>query len=148
MAKYITPTLTITSNKYDAAVNPGPVSSPINISVTDLLDVTEVVSKIIDVSTSNALIFDASVYTSGITIGTEGAFVFLRNLSSTVDIYIGHGSDGALEGATATRLMTMKPGEFAFLPYDLEGDLIHDASSDEGGVGALEAILFVRTGTA
>tara|TARA_Y100000593_G_scaffold45380_1_gene86320 strand:- start:80 stop:523 length:444 start_codon:yes stop_codon:yes gene_type:complete len=147
MARYITPKLTITSNKYSAASFPGPTTSAINIDVTKAnLDVTEVISKIIDVSTSNALIFDASVYTSGITIGTEGAFVFLRNLSSTVDIYIGHGSDGALEGATATRLMTMKPGEFAFLPYDLEGDLIHDASDE--GIGALEAILFVRTGTA
>ena len=35
MAKYITPTLTITSNAYNAASNPGPVRSPLNISVTD-----------------------------------------------------------------------------------------------------------------
>ena len=37
MAKYITPTLTITSNAYNATTNPGPTTSPLAISVADTL---------------------------------------------------------------------------------------------------------------
>ena len=118
MAKYITPTLTITSNTYTATTNPGPTSSPLNLSVTDLVDATEVLAKIVDAS--------------------EG-------LSTTADIYIGHGSSGALEGDTATRLMTLKPGEFAFFGWDMQTDIIIDSSA--AVTDACEAILFVRTGT-
>ena len=153
MARYITPTLTITSNAYGATTNPGPVTSPLAITTTDLLDVTEVVSKIVDASTTHGILFDASEFAAAITAGTEGAFVFLRNLTegltTTADVHIGHGAsadlaDGA--GGEATRLMTLKPGEFSFFAYDLEADLIVDASA--AVTGALEAILFVRTGTA
>lgn len=157
MAKYITPTLTITSNAYNAASNPGPVSSPLNISVTDLLDVTEVQSKIVDASTTHALLFDASTISSTVTAGTDGSFVFVRNLIDSTDtkatqanIYIGYGtSTGGLEdgGDNETkRLMTLKPGEFSFFSWDLELDLAVDA--DAAVTGALEAVMFVRTGTA
>ena len=107
MAKYITPTLTITSNAYDATTNPGPTTSPVAISVTDLLDVTEVSSKLIAVGTTDAVLFTAT---------------------------------------DEDRLMTLKPGEFAFFPWDLEANLHVDASAAVDG--ALEAIVFVRTGTA
>ena len=94
MAKYITPTLTITSNKFNATSNPGPTSSPINISVSDLLDVTQVDSNIVTVATTGATLLTATNYTSGTTEGTDGAFIFLRNLTEglTVDpnIFIGH----------------------------------------------------------
>ena len=153
MARYITPTLTIRSNAYDAATNPGPTSSLMNLTVSDLLDITEVNSKIIDASTSNAILFNHEDYvgSSAPTIGTDGGFIFLRNLISptattTANIYIGHGANGALEGDTATRLMTLKPGEFAFTGWDMQTDIIVDASA--AVTDALEAILFVRTGTA
>jgi hypothetical protein len=42
--------------------------------------------------------------------------------------------------------MTLKPGEFSFFAWDMEADIILDASA--AVVGALEAVLFVRTGTA
>ena len=146
MAKYITPTLSITSNDYNATTNPGPTSSPLAISVTDLLDVTEVTSKIVTVSASNAILFDEDAFHSApASAGTDGCFVFLRNLHASTNIYIGHGADGGLSGATATRLMTLLPGEFAFFGWDLEADLIVDANGD--GADALEAILFVRTAT-
>ena len=152
MAKYIKPTLSITSNAYNATTLPGPTTSPLAISVTDSLDVTEVVSKIVAASTTNAILFDASEFAAAITAGTEGAFVFLRNLTegltTTADVYIGHGASADLAdsgGGEATRLMTLKPGEFSFFAYDLEADLIVDASA--AVTGALEAILFVRTGT-
>ena len=155
MAKYITPTLTITSNAYDATTNPGPTTSPVAISVTDLLDVTEVSSKLIAVGTTDSVLFTATDYTTGTTAGTDGAFIFLRNLTegmaTTADIYIGHNptGDGEMEDTGAAdedRLMTLKPGEFAFFPWDLEANLHVDASAAVDG--ALEAIVFVRTGTA
>ena len=57
--------------------------------------------------------------------------------------------DGELEdggGADEDRLMTLFPGEFAFFPWDVESNLTVDA--DGAGDDALEAILFLRTGTA
>ena len=153
MAKYITPTLTITSNKYDATNNPGPTSSPLAISVTDTLDVTEVLSKIVDASDTHAVLFNHEDYvgSSAPTIGTDGGFIFLKNLvldtaTTKPDIYIGHAGTGALEGDTANRLMTLKPGEFVFFGWDMQTDIIVDASA--AVTDALEAILFVRTGTA
>ena len=152
MAKYITPTLTITSNTYTATTNPGPTSSPLNLSVTDLVDATEVLAKIVDASADHAVLFNHEDYvgSSAPTLGTDGGFIFLRNLteglSTTADVYIGHGSSGALEGDTATRLMTLKPGEFAFFGWDMQTDIIIDSSA--AVTDACEAILFVRTGTA
>ena len=154
MAKYITPTLTITSNKFNATSNPGPTSSPINISVSDLLDVTQVDSNIVTVATTGATLLTATNYTSGTTEGTDGAFIFLRNLTEGLtvapNIFIGHNVTNAeLDSAEAgdeDRLMTLKPGEFAFFPWDMEANLNVDASA--AADDALEVIVFVRTGTA
>ena len=149
----VTPTLTITSNKYDAGTNPGPTSSPLAISVTDTLDVTEVVSKIVTVAVTDAVLFDASDYSASVAAGTDGGFIFLRNLQDSTgsNIYISCGTtgDGELEdggGAEAFRLMTLKPGEFSFFSWDMEQDIHVDSSAAVDD--ALEAILFVRTGTA
>ena len=46
-------------------------------------------------------------------------------------------------GGEAIRLMTLKPGEFAYFGWDLEADIIVDASATVAG--ALEAYFFVRT---
>ena len=154
MAKYITPTLTITSNKFNATSNPGPTSSPINISVSDLLDVTQVDSNIVTVATTGATLLTATNYTSGTTEGTDGAFVFLKNLTEGLtvapNIFVGHNVTNAeLDSAEAgdeDRLMTLKPGEFAFFPWDMEANLNVDASA--AADDALEVIVFVRTGTA
>lgn len=161
MAKYITPTLTITSNKHDASTNPGPTSSPIAISVTDTLDVTKVHSEIVDVDASHGatnMLFDASDYGASMTEGVDGGFVFLKNLLSdnspedrNHDIMIGAttgelDSDADPTSPSAVRLMTLKPGEFAWMPWDMTFDLYYDAK--ETNTEALEAILFVRTGTA
>ena len=157
MAKYITPTLTITSNKYSATSNPGPTSSPLAISVTDTLDISQVDQNIVTAATTDAILFDASDYTTGTDAGTDGGFVFLRNLTdassftTSSNIYIGHNptGDGEMEDTGAAdedRLKTLKPGEFAFFPWDMEADIHVDASVANDD--ALEAIVFVRTGTA
>ena len=138
MAKYITPTLTITSNKYSASTNPGPTSSPLAISVTDLLDISQVDSNIVTVATTDAVLFTASDYTSGTDAGTDGGFIFLRNLTegltTTANIFIGHNptGDGELEDTGAAdedRLMTLKPGEFAFFPWDYTGQIHFQAKT-------------------
>ena len=147
MAKYITATLAVTSNAYTATTNPGPTSTPQAISVTDLLDVTEVQSKIITGDGSHGILWDASTIASSLAAGTDGAFVYLKNLHATAHFYIGHGSSTALEGGTeTTRLMTLLPGEFAWFPWDLTADIIHDSNGT--AADGLEAIIFVRTGTA
>jgi len=154
MARYITPTLTITSNKFSATSNPGPTSSPINISVSDLLDVTQVDSNIVTVSTTGATLLTLTNYTADHTEGTDGAFIFLRNLTEGLtvapNIFIGHNVTNAeLESSGSgdeDRLMTLKPDEFAFFPWDMEANLNVDASA--AADDALEVIVFVRTGTA
>jgi len=156
MAKYITPTLVITSNKYDATTNPGPMSSPLAISVTDLLDVTQVDSKIVDTDVSHGatnLLFDASTYAATATESVDGGFVYLRNLLSDNDpvdtlhdIMIGN-TTAELDGDDISqRMMTLRPGEFCWMPWDMTQDLYFDGK--ETNTSALEAILFVRTGTA
>ena len=153
MAKYITPTLTITSNKHSTGTNSGPTSFPLSISVTDKLDVTEVIAKVIDVSDANKVLFDTSAIAGATAAGTDGAFIYVKNLTegmaATADVYIGYGASADLAdaGTPATRLMTLKPGEFSFFSYDFEADLIIDGSNATAIDGAVEAILFMRTGT-
>jgi hypothetical protein len=164
----ITPALTITSKKFSTAADAGPTTSPIVISVTDSLAITEVRQKVVDVSDDHAILFDADSEGANIIsytdttseAGVDGGFVYLRNLTegqaTTADIYIGHGtpsdftSANGLEesgGAQTIRLMTLKPGEFSFFAWDLEQDLIVDsnAAADTVIYGALEAIFFIRT---
>jgi len=156
MAKYITPTLTITSKAHSTASDSGPMTQALAVSVTDTLDITEVRQVIRDVTTAGTIIFDVNdavnPFSDGTTVaGTDGGFVFIRNLTegmtTTADIYIGFNDGaGALDDAgaqTASRLMTLKPGEFSFFAWDLEKDIVVDASA--AVTGALEAKLFLRT---
>ena len=46
----------------------------------------------------------------------------------------------------ADRLFTLKPGEFAWFPWDCTQDINYDANGDTSS--ALESWVFVRTGTA
>jgi len=153
MAKYITPTLTITSKAHSTASDSGPMTQALALSVTDTLDVTEIRQVVRDVSTANEILFDAddTTYSDATSVaGTDGGFIFIRNLTegmtTTADVYIGFGANGALgegDGQQTTRLMTLKPGEFSFFAWDLEQDIILDASA--AVTGAVEAILFLRT---
>ena len=151
----ITPKLTLTSNASGASTDPGPMSIALSLSATDALDVTKVQTKILDVkedhtaSTDGGILWDASDYTASGASGTDGAFVYIKNTSSTAthEIGIGHGSAAHIMGAAnTTRLMTLKGGEFAFFPWDCTADIVYDANGDY--TGALESWVFVRTGTA
>ena len=154
MSKYITTTLSITSNAYSATTNPGPTSSPLAISVTDTLDVTEVSSKIVDLtSTTHKLLWDASDYfTTAADFGADGGFLYFKNLLSENspedtlhDIIIGNAAEDLDTADEANRLFTLQPGEFAWMPWDFTMDIVCDPQ--ETNAGALETILFVRTTT-
>ena len=151
----IKPTVTLVANSSRATTDAGPLSVALSLSATDSLDVTKVRSKILDVkgdhtaSEDAGILWDASDFTASGDAGTDGAFVYIRNTSSTAGhhIYIGHGSATAMQGgANTTRTMTLQGGEFAFLPWDCTQDIVYDANGDYTGI--LETWVFVRTGTA
>ena len=151
----IKPSLTLTANSSSATTDAGPLSIALSLSATDSLDVTKVESKILDVkidhtaSTDAGILWDASDYTASGAAGTDGAFVYIKNTSTTAthEISIGHGSAAHILGAAnTTRLMTLKGGEFAWFPWDCTADIVYDANGDYSSI--LETWIFVRTGTA
>tara|TARA_R100001440_G_scaffold50922_2_gene70900 strand:+ start:1943 stop:2404 length:462 start_codon:yes stop_codon:yes gene_type:complete len=150
----ITPALTLKANASTAST-PGPMSFALSLSATDDLDVTKVETKILDVkgdhttSIDAGVLWDASDYTASGVAGTDGAFIYIKNTSSTDGhhITIGHGAAANLStDALATRLMTLRGGEFAFFPWDCTADIVYDANGDYSAI--LESWIFVRTGTA
>ena len=149
----IKPTLTLTANARSATTEAGPLSFALSLSATDSLDVTEVASKIMDVSTTHALIWDASDYVGTAVYGEDGGFLYFKNLLSENspadklhDIVISDTDAHAVPDGHAPRLMTLQPGEFAWMPWDMTQDLYVDAL--ETNASALECWLFVRTTTA
>ena len=149
MATYIKPTLSLTANKKSATTSPGPLSIALSLNVTDTLSVDNVSSSIVTPANSGAptLLLAGNTYgpDSGDTPGTHGGYLYLKNVtaSGTNLIYVGTVFQGATDpadmgaGTTAldnaddatTRLMTLKPGEFAFLPWDYMQDIYVGANS-------------------
>ena len=138
-----------------SAAPTGPLSVALSLVASDVLDVTKVETKILDVkgdhtaSMDAGVLWDASDYTASGQAGTDGAFVYIKNTSSTDGhhITIGHGAAANLStDANTTRLMTLRGGEFAFFPWDCTADIVYDANGDYSAI--LETWVFVRTGTA
>lgn len=148
----ISPSLTLKANAASATTNPGPLSVSLALSASDTLTVDNVESKIITPPHSGAptQIFDGSGITgTNFTGGTHGGFVYIKNITSTGSnlIYVGivHAGGAAAPtdpddvGAAGTELaraddaslrtFTLKPGEFAFFPWDYLGDLYCAASA-------------------
>ena len=145
----IKPTVTLTANDSSATTAAGPLSIALSLSATDSLDVTKVESQIIDVTETHGVLWTAADYTSSGASGTDGAFVYIKNTSSTAthEIAIGHGTAAHIMGAgNAVRVMTLKGGEFAWFPWDCTQNIVYDANGSY--TGALESWIFVRTGTA
>ena len=98
--------------------------------------------------------------------GTDGGYLFMKNNDTTTgnNIHVGivapaHASNDpatpATDGATSSldgttqetlRTMTLKPGEFAWFPWDCSQDIYEDANGSSSD--ALEVWVFIRTGTA
>lgn len=135
MSTYITPTLTIASNASSASNNPGPLSVALSLSATDLLTIDNVSSGIYTLAgtASEATLFDGSTFGQGLG-GTVGGFIYLKNTHATALIYVGVIADDAsaadLDGsAEATRLLTLKTGEFAWFPFDYNMDITIDTDT-------------------
>ena len=155
MPNYIKPTLTVSANRNSAATNKGPLSVALNLSVTDSLSVDDVRSKIVVPPNTGAptKILDGDAISGGDsfdTPGVHGGFLYFNNITSsgTDKIYIGFG-EGPLQGGAAPanmgssgsstaldndddgslRLMTLFPGEFAWLPWDYLQDIYVGASA-------------------
>jgi len=148
----ITPTLTMTANS-SSATTPGPLSMALSLSATNNLDVTQVASKIIDISATHALVWDASDYfDTAADFGVDGGFLYFKNLlaENTTpdllhDICVGTANADLDTADLATRWFTLQPGEFAWLPFDFTNDIYVDGQ--ETNANALECWLFVRTTT-
>tara|TARA_Y100001951_G_C11141501_1_gene183949 strand:+ start:54 stop:518 length:465 start_codon:yes stop_codon:yes gene_type:complete len=139
----IKPTITLTANKSTATSNPGPLSVSLSLSTTDLLSVDTVESKIHSFAdaTSHVRLFDGAALGGDTeTAGTIGCFLYFKNIGTTGDVYIGVQADddtaadiGAAnqpdDFSASTRLFTLKPGEFAWMPYDYALDIVGDASA-------------------
>jgi hypothetical protein len=146
MSKYITPTLTLVSNASTATTVPGPLSVALSLAATQALHVKAVQSKIATVTAANdQVLWDDAAFidADNETAGTDGGFVYVKNVHASAHIYLGHGVAGALEGVgTAARIMTLLPGEFAFFPWDFTADIIVDASA--AAADGVETWVFTR----
>ena len=139
MAK-IKPSFTLTSNKSTASSNAGPLRVALSLSASDLLDVDSVRSEIVTVGTGEAILIDGSATNGGPgTGGTAGGYIWMQNTtaSGTNVIYIGtntSANNAAVDligspGANVNRLFTLKVGEFAWMPFDYNMDIIVDANA-------------------
>ena len=143
MPNYIKPTITLTANKSSATSNPGPLSVSLALSTTDLLSVDTVESQIVAFAdaTSHQVLFDGAALGGDTeTAGSVGCFLYFKNIGTTGDVYIGVQADddtaadiGAANQVDSfeatTRLFTLLPGEFAWMPYDYAMDIVGDSSA-------------------
>ena len=143
----IKPTLTLTANSSSATTDAGPLSIALSLSATDSLTVTGVRSKIETVTDTAEVLWAHGDFSDGTeTAGTDGGFVYIKNIHASNIISIGH---GALEefGSGVTnnvkRLCTLKSGEFAWFPWDFCTDILADA--DGTATDGLETWVFTRT---
>ena len=158
----IKPTLTLTANASSATTDPGPLSIALSLSTTDSLTVDIVQSAIVTPPNSGAptKLLDGDALSGGDsydTGGTHGSFLYMKNVTSSGSnlIYIGTTLQGATApanmgaGTTALdhtddaslRLMTLLPGEFAWMPWDYLQDIYIGANAASQ---SLEYFLFDR----
>tara|TARA_X000001388_G_C2221807_1_gene119553 strand:+ start:112 stop:594 length:483 start_codon:yes stop_codon:yes gene_type:complete len=155
----ITPTLTLVANK-NTATTPGPLSMALSLSATDALLVDNVESEIHTITTTTAshVIVDGSTLVGSGVGGTDGGWIYMKNVTVSGDylIYIGFvpadntadlAADTPSTGTATIRSFSLKPGEFAFFPYDYIGDIIAEASNNGTGdtVPKLEVWRFDRS---
>ena len=132
----IPPTLTLVSNAAGSTPSnlAGPLSVALSLSATSTLTVDDVSSGIANLTASEATLFDGSSFSADGVGGTVGGYLYLKNTSTTTIIYIGIvADDGSPSNLAASgngnRLFTLKPGEFAWMPYDYTMDIITDIDS-------------------
>lgn len=146
----IKPTLTITANSSSSTRTPGPISFPLNLSVTDSLTVDTTTSNHYTCTTSSTLVIDGSALDTTSpagTAGTSGSYIYMKNTDTSNDIMIGFDADGESPvvdlspAGQEQRLFTLKPLEFAWFPFDYCGDITAESI---GGSAVLEYWIFDR----
>ena len=152
----------ISANKSTATTTPGPLSVAISAAATNSLTVDEVRSKVITIGTTHAELLKGAEMGDGADgaggTADNGGFLYLKNVtaSGSYVIYIAMGSDVDVardlsstdemddfddDTANQIRFMTLKRGEWAFIPWDYTTRLTMDAS---GADQLLEYWLFNR----
>ena len=142
----IKPTITLTANKSAATSNPGPLSVALALSTSELLTVDNVQSEIFDIDTgANVEIANGSELSSAFVPGTNGCFIYLKNITSSGNnkICVGILTEGIAapavddgtddltrETSASHRAMSLAPGEFAFFPWDYCGDIYAQATAN------------------
>lgn len=135
--------LTISANKSTATTTPGPMSVAISTAATASLTVDKTTTEVTTLAYSSAsdnavLLIDGSAYGTTLTGGTNGGYVYMKNVtaSGTDLIYVGvhppglEDFDNTNDDATrAHRFMTLKRGEWAFFPFDYTQDISVKASA-------------------
>jgi len=167
----ITPTLTLVSNSSSHA-SPGPLSVALSLSATDELTVDTVEAEIHSLVVAPTLLFDGSALCGGTetpstaAANQKGAYIYMKNTGASKAAYVGivsgcDDNDGdptgddapaapATSGTTALneatnvtlRTFTLRPLEFAFLPWDYAGDIYASAEHSDGTT--LEVFRFDR----
>ena len=158
MPNYIKTTLTVSSNKASATTLPGPLSVALSLSGSDSLTVDNVESKIVSIALTPIQVFDGSTLSGGtFTPATVGSYIYLRNTGTAKNALVGlvsnviendgstvlgndapeapHASNAGHLADTANttlRTLTLKPGEFAWFPWDYTGDIYAEADHSDG----------------
>ena len=141
----ISPKLTLTSNASTASTDAGPLSIALSLSATDSLTVTGVRSKIETITDTAEVLWAHGDFSDGTeTAGTDGGFVYVKNIHASNKISIGHGAlEEIVPNNNAKRVMTLLAGEFAWFPWDFTADILADA--DGTATDGLETWVFIRT---
>ena len=147
----IKPTITLTANASTATTDPGPLSIALSLSASGTYDVDRALSETKVLDTNVTKILDGSallgVDSDSGEAGVHGGFVYLKNATaSDIDIFIGfmaHDVASVMESNNDEhRFLTLRYGEFAWLPFDCTGDLVAEGAS---GTPTLEYWFFNRS---
>lgn len=137
---YIKPKLTLTANAAGAASDPGPASMAVSLSAAPLLNkstVTALETFIYQTTAATVKIWDH---------GDAPVYIYLKNLATADlnnDVYVGIDATDLSANATA-RYLTLKAGEFAYMPWSGEKDL-HIEAENATGLPKLEVWIFKTT---
>ena len=137
-----------------------PLSVALSLTATDLLTVDNVQSEIATLGTTPSQLLDGSALCAGTetpstaAANQQGGFVYIKNTGTAKAAYVGivsscHDNDGAPNGTdtptapagttllnvadnTTLRTMSLRPGEFAWFPWDYAGDIYASCEHSDG----------------
>ena len=153
----ITPTLKIVSTAVDSGTGFGPSHFAMTLDQSQGLTVARHKITEFEIDTgANTILINGSEETAAFAPGVNGCYIYMKNTTAGggASICVGIGDDGLTpavdDGTTdltrshtdSARTFSLKPGEFAWFPYDYCGDIIAQATANDQ---YLELIQFDRT---